>query len=59
MNFKGFKGSGRGLFEVLSQHMPVETEEYHENLTIDSVPSEIRTQNLPNISLAHYDQSLR
>jgi hypothetical protein len=47
-----FKGSGRGLIEVLSQHLPGEAEENDENpVRITGVPTEIRTDHLHSISL--------
>jgi hypothetical protein len=46
------EGNGRGLIEVLSQHLPGETEEYHER--VRGVPVEIRTEHSQNTSLHHY-----
>jgi hypothetical protein len=40
------EGDGRGLIEVLSQHLPGETEEYHER--VRGVPVEIRTEHRQN-----------
>jgi hypothetical protein len=41
---KNSTGSGRGLIEALSQHLPSRTEEYRENSQDISVPAEIRNK---------------
>jgi myo-inositol-1-phosphate synthase len=50
---RNLDGSGRGLIEALFRHLPVEKEENEEkSVKIVGVLIEIRTQNLPNTSLA-------
>jgi hypothetical protein len=45
------KGSGHGLIEVLSRHLPGETEENDEKpVRITVVPTEIRTDHLQSIA---------
>jgi hypothetical protein len=46
------EGSGHGLTEVLSQHLPGWTEEKRENLSQDILAA-IQTEDLPNTSLKH------
>jgi hypothetical protein len=43
MNWKGLEVSGRDLFEVISQHLPVGTEEAAKNLIqdVNPAPSEL------------------
>jgi hypothetical protein len=45
---KDLEGNGRGLIEELPQHLPGETEEYHERF--GGVPVEIRTEHSQNTS---------
>jgi hypothetical protein len=48
--------SSRNLIEVLSQYVPVGTEEYHEKISvrIAGVQAGIRTEHLPTSSLDCY-----
>jgi hypothetical protein len=50
---KDLEGSGHGLI-VQSWHLPVGTEEMHENLSIGGIPTEIQTEHLLNAGLGHY-----
>jgi hypothetical protein len=47
-------GRGRGLFKVLSQQFPGETEEYHKKLKIPGVPAQFQIERLPNTNLGSY-----
>jgi hypothetical protein len=46
------EGSGRGLIEVFSRHLPGRSEEKH--VTISGVLAEIRNEYIPNTSLERY-----
>jgi hypothetical protein len=45
---KDLEGSGCGLIEVLSQHLPRGTVENHDNLRVVSALVDIRTKRLAN-----------
>jgi hypothetical protein len=48
-------GSGRGLIEILRRRLPEELRKAMESLSDNSgIPTEIRTENLPNTSLKRY-----
>jgi hypothetical protein len=49
------EGCGYGLKKVLSEYLPEETEENHETpVMIASVPADIRTKYLPNMTLQSF-----
>lgn len=53
---KNVEGNKCGTTMLLSQNLPPETEEIHQNISIKTtdVTAEIRIEHLPNMSLQHY-----
>jgi hypothetical protein len=52
---RDLKGSGRGLFQELSRHLPGRTEENTKtSVRIAGVPAKIQTKDHPNTSLNRY-----
>jgi hypothetical protein len=51
------EGSERGPVVMFSQHLPGETEEYHECLSQGSVSANNRTEHFPSTSQKSYHMS--
>jgi hypothetical protein len=51
MNWKGLKGSGHGLFEVLSRHFLEGLKKTTRNISEEGARAEVQTEHLPNTIL--------